>query len=429
MDKRVRITGSVLLGFILFVMVVESVKAQSYATGTRHQSIKTLLVQPVNDWKAAPVINLRGDDKIRISFDELSHNYKRYSYRIIHCDRNWKRSNLNLLEYMEGFQENDIEAFGTSSNTYTDYTHYTFTLPNEQVLFKVSGNYALEVIDRDESKRVVLTACFSVVDAKTSVEGLVTANTDVDTELYHQQAQFTVRPIGWNIQQPESELSVRLFQNRLNFKSKKDLKPDQIHPDRLVYEHDNNLVFEGGNEYRRFEITSIKHAGLGVDRIEYFTPYYNAELFESKPRTKGYAFDRDQNGHYLVHNTDYSSDELHSDYVLVHFAFPMDIPIQNAHLHLDGDLVENRMDESSRMLYNNERNAYEKTLFLKQGSYNYTYALVHTTDDSQTERYSARQTEGSYWQTENEYHVYVYYKPIGGKYDQLIGFKTLQTAF
>lgn len=427
MKKRVATT--LITSFVMFFMAIGSITAQTYVTGSRNQSIKTVLVHPVNDWKVAPVINLSGDDKIKVSFDELSHDYKRYAYRLIHCDRNWKRSNLNLLEYMEGFQENDFEAYGTSLNTLTNYTHYSFTLPNEQVSIKLSGNFAVEVIDRDDSKKVILTACFSVVDSKTTIQGLITANTDLDTEQYHQQVQFTVHPLGWIIQQPESEISTRISQNQLGLKAVNDLVPDQIHPDKLVYEHNRKLVFDAGNEFRRFEITSFKHAGIGINRIEFFAPYYNAELFEAKVRTMGYVFDKDQNGRFLVRNTDYASNETHSDYFLVHFSFPMDLPVKDATLYLNGDLVENKLDENSRMVYNSERKAYEKTLFLKQGSYNYNYVVVSSTESQQSDRYSSRKTEGTYWQTENEYQIYVYYKPMGSKYDQLIGFTTLHTTF
>lgn len=408
---------------------IDGVHAQLYQTETKDQSIKTLLVHPVNDWKASPVINLHGDDNVLVSFDELSHEYKRYAYRIIHCDRNWKKSNLNQLEYVSGFSENDIAVYGTSTNTLTNYTHYTFTLPNENVTLKLSGNYAIEIFDRDASKKIVATACFSIVDNKAAIKGLITANTDIDTEKDHQQVQFTVTPQGWSIQQAETEINVMVQKNREVGGEAAAVTPDLINPDQLVYEHNRALVFEGGNEYRRFEITSFKHAGLGVNRVAYFTPYYNAELFESKSRIKGYIYDQDQNGRYLVHTTDYSLDETNSDYFLVHFTYPMPLPIQDATLYLHGDLVENKLDASSRMVYNEERKAYEKTLFLKQGSYNYNYVVVASTDNQRQGRPSSLQTEGSYWQTENEYQIYVYYKPMGSKYDQLIGFTTLKTSF
>lgn len=411
------------------LLLVGGLGAQTYRTITFDGQIKTLLVHPVNNWNASPVINLKGEEKIQISFDELSHDYKRYGYRVIHCDRNWKKSNLNPLEYMDGFSENDIEVYGTSANTLTDYTHYSLTIPNKEVTLKLSGNYVIEVFDRDASKKTVLTACFSVLDSKTAIKGLITANTDIDTEQSHQQVHFRVNPLGWTIQQPETEICVLVRQNREVAGEANTVIPDQINPDNLVYEHSGHLVFEGGNEFRRFEITTFKHAGIGVNRIEFFAPYYNAELLESRTRNKGYVYDQDQNGHYLIHTIDYASDETNSDYFLVHFSYPMDSPLPNGTLYLYGDLVENRLDGSSMLEYNVERKAYEKTLFLKQGSYNYKYVFVPSMDGQRKGLPTNPQTEGSYWQTENEYQIYVYYKPMGSKYDQLIGFTTLRSSF
>jgi len=64
-------------------------------------------------------------------------------------------------------------------------------------------------------------------------------------------------------------------------------------------------------------------------------------------------------------------------------------------------------------------------MFLKQGSYNYQYLYRPSSGGAPT----LLRTEGSYWQTENEYQIYVYYRPVGGRYDQLIGFSELKTAF
>jgi len=426
---RKRATPTFFLCCGMALLVTCSTSAQTYRTETRDKQIKTLQVYPVNDWSASPIINLKGNDKLLVSFDELSHDYKRFAYRIIHCDRNWKKSNLNPLEYAEGFSENDIEAYGTSANTLTNYTHYTFTIPNKDVSLKLSGNYAIEVFDRDDAKKIRLTACFSVLDNSVSIKGLITANTNIDTEQNHQQVQFQLSPLGWIIRQPESEIEVRVRQNREIVGEAKNLSPDLINPDKLVYEHIQDLIFEGGNEFRRFEIATFKHAGIGVNRVEYFAPYYNAEILESRFRNKGYVYDQDQDGRYLVHTTDNSSDETNADYFLVHFSFPMDSPLPDGSLYLYGDLVENRLNEDSRLQYNDERKAYEKTLFLKQGSYNYKYVFVSSTDVQPNGRPSVRQTEGSYWQTENEYQIYIFYKPMGGKYDQLIGFTTLKSSF
>jgi len=77
------------------------------------------------------------------------------------------------------------------------------------------------------------------------------------------------------------------------------------------------------------------------------------------------------------------------------------------------------------MIYNFERKAYEKSLLLKQGAYNYQY-LYRPVNSRMA---SSKLIEGSYWQTENEYEVYVYYRAVGERYDKLIGYKQIKTTF
>jgi len=222
--------------FTLIVLPNHALHAQSYRTGVHSEMLRTLQIYPINNWRGAPVIALNTEDNLLIAFDELSHDYKRYAYRIVHCDRNWNRSNLNALEYLEGFSDNDIEAYEQSTTTLTHYTHYTLNIPNEDVTLKLSGNYALEIYDKDRSKEVLITACFSLVDKKTAISTSVSANTDVDSEFEHQQLKLEVSPIGWVFQQPESEISVTIRQNQRSDNEAKRLLPQLISPTRLTYE-------------------------------------------------------------------------------------------------------------------------------------------------------------------------------------------------
>lgn len=410
---------------ILLIVWQIPLQAQTYSTGCHHDQLRTLIIHPVNDWMAFPVLLMNSEDQLLISFDELSHDYKRYAYRIIHCDKDWKRSDLNELEYLEGFPDNDIETYERSNNTLTLYTHYSITIPNERAQLKVSGNYALEVYDKNGTGETLLTACFMLLENKVSIKASVTASTDIDFEQQHQQLRIEVNPLGWMFQQPESEIRLSIRQNRRTDNEVTTIEPSLINPSLLIYEHCKELIFEGGNEYRRFEITSYKHSGIGVNRVSFFKPFYNAELFEENARLGGYVYDQDQNGRYLIHNTDFEPDETESDYFLVHFSFPTAIPMLEGGLYLHGDLVENRLNANSKLLYNFEHKAYEKTLFLKQGSYNYQYLYRPTSGGKP----SLLITEGSYWQTENEYQILVYYRPVGGRYDQLVGFSELKTSF
>jgi hypothetical protein len=162
---------------------------------------------------------------------------------------------------------------------------------------------------------------------------------------------------------------------------------------------------------------------MGVYRISFMNDVYLAELMEDETRLTGYRYDQDQDGRYLIHQTESNSDETGADYFLVRFCFPMVNPLSEGDLYLNGCLVGNQLNETSKMIYDQTKRAYCKTLLLKQGAYNFQYRVFPSTGGRPPTLF----TEGSYWQTENEYTLYVYYRPIGGRYDQLIGFKTVKT--
>lgn len=399
--------------------------SQSYKNAIYTPSIKTLTICKDRNWSSLPILNLGAENVIHLSFDEMSHDYHRLSYRIIHCNSDWKKSDLATPEFMNGLPENDFEDGIQSVGTYTPYTHYALQLPNPNVQLLVSGNYVVEVFDKYKPKELLLTACFSVLEQKVRINATVTATTDVDYKKEHQQLDLNLSPIGLTIAQPLQELQLVVQQNHSRDQEVRAIKPDNIVGDNLIFEHNAKLIFKGGNEFRRFETTTHKYAGLNINRIEYFKPYYNAELLPATKRSNGYLFDKDQNGRFVVTSQEAQHAATGADYFLVHFSFPMDEPFLDGAMHLYGDFVLNNLDETSKMSYNFEHKAYEKALLLKQGSYNYRYALKKTGSSFA----NSQPIEGSYWETENEYQIYVYYRPFGSRYDKLIGYKQLQTNF
>ena len=409
----------------LSMMAATSLDAQVYQTGTRLESLKTLTVYPDGDWTALPVLKLGSDNTVEIAFDELSHDYKRYAYRIIHCNSDWKRSDMSVQEYMEGFPENDLDGGEQSVSTLALYTHYAFSIPNDNVKLLISGNYAVEVFDKDGNGEALLTACFMVCENKSLIDANLTATTDIDFKQQHQQLSFTLRPVGLSIIQPLNELKVVVQQNHRRDTEVRNITPTTLNGDLIQYEHNKDLIFKGGNEYRRYDITTFKYPGLNVNRVEFFKPFYNVELLPTDKRNSGYTFDKDQNGRFLIHSQEALVDKTGSDYFLVHFSLPMENPELDGGFFLLGDFVNNRQDAASKLLYNFENKAYEKTLLLKQGAYNFQYVLK----PSKGGKPSTDLMEGSYWQTENEYQIFVYYHPVGERYDRLIGYRQIQTAF
>ncbi|MDH6303795.1 hypothetical protein M2459_000127 [Parabacteroides sp. PF5-5] len=406
-----------LIFFLSLGLVVAGAAQEKYQTRVFTNQIKTLQVKQAGELISTPIIELDSDQQIEISFDALEHNYNRFGWAIVHCDADWTPSSLSPLEYLTGFQGLTVDDFATSMSTSTQYTNYILTLPNDDVQFKVSGNYAVRFYREDDPSRTLFTACFSVVEPLVTVSATVSGKTLIDSNREHQQLDFTIQHGNVDITYPQTDLKIFVYQNRRFDNAVTNLKPTGILSKQLVYNNNRALIFEGGKEYRRMEFLSNKYNGMGVNSIEYFNPYYNVELLVDRPRSgQSYFYDQDQNGRYFIRCSSCNDPYTEADYYIVHFTLAAE-PFLDGDVYLNGDLTYNILNEDSKMEYNYERNCYEKALLLKQGSYNFQYLyLEHGTNMGQS-----IDIEGNSYQTENEYAIYVYFRPIGTRYDRLIG--------
>jgi hypothetical protein len=114
-----------------------------------------------------------------------------------------------------------------------------------------------------------------------------------------------------------------------------------------------------------------------------------------------------------------------SDYAEVEFSLATNNPIPNQQVYLMGELTGNQISDSSLMDFDERKGMYYKRLLLKQGYYSYTYV----TKDSKQQQAIANPalTEGNYWETENNYTILVYYRPFGGRHDELVGLRQISS--
>lgn len=402
--------------FLLTALHFPLLKAQQ--NGIFVDNIKSLQVKPNGEWGEQPVMPLGGANYMEISFDDLQHNFVRYTYTITHCNADWKQSDLIRSEYMDGFDDNRIDEYDQSMNTEMEYNHYTFTLPNEDVKLLVSGNYIVNIFEDGEDEPVA-RACFSVIEPHVGIAMELSGNTDIDTYASHQQLSFVINYSGFQTRNAIDELIPVVRQNNRWDNAVYNLKPTFMRVNEMVYEHNRNLIFEAGNEFRRFEILDRHVPTMRIDRMRYDGDYYHATVMTDEQRT-AYLFDRDQNGRYWVRNGNNVDNDTESDYYYTHFRLEMP-QIPGGDLYISGDMTNYSMTEDFKMEYNLLEHAYELVLPLKQGSYNYQYLFLRD-GNSVAE---ATPSEGSFHQTENEYSVYVYYRPFGTRYDKLVGFKTI----
>jgi len=395
-----------------------------YETNVFSNQIKSLRVEVAGELISEPFIELNGDQVLEVNFDVLNHAQGRYAYSIIHCDADWKKSMLSPIEYMDGFQRMTIDDYGQAMTTTTHYTNFRLMLPNDNIRFKVSGNYVVQVYEENSPDKILFNARFGVYERLIGIDATVSSNTDIAFNNGYQQVSFQLNTQRIPISYPQSELKIFVSQNNRIDNIATDFQPSMIGNNRLTYEHIRNLIFEAGNEYRRIEFLTHRFNGLGIERIQYFNPYYNAEVMIDRSRARqSYQYDQDHNGRFFVQCLSCQFPDTESDYYIVHFAYASPL-IPGGNIHLLGNLFHNRIDENSRMNYNRETGQYEKAVLLKQGHYNYQYLFVPQGEAKGL----LTMTEGDFFQTENEYTILVYYRPMGGRFDRLVGKTTIRNA-
>ncbi len=368
------------------------------------------------------------ENTLEISFDEMSHDVHQYSYRVVHCNRDWTESDISSYEYVDGFTTADIVEYEHSMNTQQAYTHYSFAFPNEDMQLKASGNYALQIYEDGDQENVVAEVCFRIVEPMVSMDANVRGNTDMEFNGRYQQLDIDVNIRSLNLQNP-NEIKIVVEQNGRRDNQVVLSRPTFVEPNRLRYVNQKALIFEGGNEYRHFDIYSAYYAGYHVDRVEYAQGEYHAlldidEVRGTKNKNAGreglpYVTEMDANGQWLVNceKTDYVDTE--AEYMWVHFVLPVDQYVMDGQVFVGGEAFGNQLSAQNRMEYNADQKYYYLYAYLKQGGYDYMYYVWGQNG------VTSLPIEGSHWQTQNEYSICVYYTPFGGRCDRLVGYKVL----
>lgn len=396
--------------------------AQTTCVNVPH--IKTLQVMTNGNWMAPPIIHLNTPDKVEISFDELTHEYHRYTYKITHCNADWTPSDLFDTDYLQGFNDNVIEDYENSLNTTMLYTHYRFTLPNDEVQMLLSGNYRVDIYGEDDEETPVAQACFSVIEPRVGISAEVSSNTDIDTNESHQQVSFTVNYPGMSVTSPQAEFKTRVYQNMRTDNCVTNLQPTYLQPGQMQFVHNRQLIFPAGNEYRRFEIFNLHYGYQNVEQVQFFNPYYHATLYPDQPRTN-YSYDEDQDGRFFIRYDMAQNTDIEADYLFVHFTLEgFDNPLPNGKFYLNGNFTYGQFTSSSALTYNEQTRAYEGVQLLKMGVYNWLYLFV---PEGSTVGRTAP-AAGNFYETENEYLILVYHRPFGERYDKLVGMKMVKFA-
>lgn len=413
----------------IFFLVFAIIGAQCICAqdGVYESNIRSAKLYRFGNQTALPVINLNSNNALQLMFDDLDVHVKNYYYTYQLCNADWSPSILHAFEYIKGFQNVRIGTYRNASVSTINYVHYQAALPDRSCYPSRPGNYLLKVFLDGDTSKLVFTKKLLVVGSGATVAAQV--QQPFNAQYYQGFQKLAVAVTTDNRIQllSPTDLKVVILQND-NWQTALYMdRPTIARGTYFEYSDEALTTMPAGKEFRWLDLRSLR---LLSDRVQTMETIADTTHIYVKPDAsrshQPYVFYRDINGHYTIEAMENINPFWQGDYAFVHFSYfpPNNQPISGSDLYLFGALSNYATDTSGKMQFNPERGAYEKTLFLKQGYYNYQY--VYKSKDG---KLSFAETEGNYWGTENSYTILVYYRPFGARADELIGHATLNTNF
>ena len=410
---------------VIFVFIFCSMRAENGIVGNDmiyKSSIHTVQLHRLGAELTPPIIRLNTDEQLKLSFDDFDSDVKRYKFTVIHCTADWYPSDVQPSDYILGFTNDYITDYRFSLNTTIKYTHYNLVFPSDNFQIIQDGNYLLEVFDENDPDNIVFTRRFMIVDQKVSVSATVNRSLAPAERDVRQRIVFNINALNYPISNYQN-LKVIVSQNGRWDNSITGLRPKTILGNVLSYDYDEGNEFNGGNEFRHFDIKSLRYQSDRVQRLNFDTAYQVYLLPDERRTFKSYFSDKDIDGLYLIKTEDGNNSETESDYCIVHFCLPYSAPMVGGNIYVFGGMVYWQYMPEAEMKYNFKKSQYEATLLLKQGYYNYQYVWLEN-GKSGDETF----IEGNHFETENNYTIRVYYREPGSFMDKLIGIESIYSV-
>ncbi len=392
--------------------------------------IKTVLFRKIGLDLSDPILTLNSTSQLELKFDDLVTDAENYSYSIIHCNADWQPSSLTEYDYIDGFIDNRISEFEFSYNTTQQYVHYSLRFPTQDYSITKSGNYLLIVYQNSKADPII-TRRFYVVDQQVKVSEHVKQPFIAEYRRSHQEIDFDVDFRGLNITNPYQDIKVVITQNDRWDNQIENLKPTFIRDNKLIYDFQRENLFAGGKEFRNFRFSSLRYLSERLRHIDQNVLADDVYIIDDQVRAyQNYIYIKDINGRYIIEVQEGNNDDLEADYANIHFTLPFNSMLTTGKLYIVGSMTDWDIKEDFEMKFNFKTLTYENSVLLKQGYYEYIYVFVGEgplPNQEGLRGFDETLIEGSYYGTENDYKIYVYYRPITERYDQLIGIKSFNT--
>ena len=394
----------------------ENEDVSSYYHSIKDPKIKSIQISSEKLKLVEPCYYLNSEQNINIDFDLLEEDPHPLQYEIIHCDMNWNKSDLMVMEYLNGFDINYIDDVLLSHGTQEQYVHYHFKLPNENIQFLKSGNYSLNIFHENENTNPLVRLRFYVSEETAKASLNITRTTNIDQRNYMQAVELHCNYNYNSIDDPFQNLIINIQQNHQEFDELWLFEPNFVRDDRITFLMNEDRVFNGANEFRFFDMSNLTTGGQNTSSVFLDENGYQVKLRPEIKRTyRQYLEYKDFNGKFVIQSHQSDLVNTQAEYASVLFELPM--KKIKGDIYLFGQFTNWGVHDEFLMKYDSTAQKYYNKVNLKQGYYNYIF--VNKTG----EKIDARKMEGSHFDANNEYIIKVYYRDPLGLYDRLLHYQ------
>lgn len=362
-----------------------------------------------------PCFSIDNQENWNLQFDDLSLQSTSYSLRIIHCQADWKPSNLSEIEYLEQFNDIPLRNTTSSMGTKIPYQHFQINLPKT----RVSGNFIAMIYANRNKRDTILTRRYSIYQNEMTVAGKMNFAKTNTLRNTHQALEINLLYPDNYLISSEDDIRIEVRKNNQSENQIKSFPRPIINSmERRItfpfYNQENSVP--GGNEYRMIDARSSQQKLSYVASLQTENRY--TEIIAALEQPQGnysYVQRPDFNGAFVISNYENPSQPLMCDYMWCQFNLKS-AQLSNEKIYVLGAFNSFVKNTSSEMIYNSNTGVYSSRILIKQGIYNYLFASNATTNTS---------LEGNHAQTENQYEVLVYFKKPGQRNDSLVSYQKI----
>lgn len=376
------------------------------------EEVRTIQLYKGENERSLPVVTLKSEESLTLEFDLIEQSGRPLSVYFYHADRTWKRD-LTDSQILDSFQDDHLTNYRSSRGTRVDYTHYVYRFPNEDVGFRISGNYIVRVTERGRRDSVLFEEAFFVA------EGTGSLQTRVESIPVPGQQAPSLRPTAHYT--PPSEIRGDPFGYSVCFirdgrlpAARCEDQPRLVNQPRLEFELPRDRAFGPVTAEYGLDLSTLQPSNQ-IARIDRTTTPIQAQLDPDYARFGETRTRVDVNGQIVIRGAlqSLADPALRAEYVKTTFAFvPSNKNPYRSELVIGGSVSDATARRETVMTWREQQGQYEGTILLKQGQYDYIYATSDPTFREEMKR-SLRPRPG-------DYVTFVYYQDPNYTTDRLL---------